>query len=243
MNTRRRTGASAALLALTAFACGGEPPPPAPAPVAETQGDEAPAPAEPVAANPDDDLSVEGILGAISEQSVRRGMEARQGRFLRCFGARYDANELLAGSFTFSGRIRTDGAVRWVYLAESDVGDRPTEACLVGVAEAARFTRPRGGEAEFRYAMAVDALERPAVDWPAERAAATVAEHGEGIGACNAAGVRVTAYVAPGGSVTTAGAAVDDPERQDVLDCVVTEVQAWTFPDPGSYPAKVGFTL
>ncbi len=222
--------------------CGGPAPEPAPAPEVASQGDETPA-AETPAAVEDDGVSVEGILGAISEQSVRRGMEARQGRFLRCFGARYEANELLAGSFTFSGRIRTDGRVRWVYLASSDVGDRATEACLVGVAEAARFTPPRGGEAEFRYAMAVDALERPAVAWPADQAAATLAAHREAVDACAAQGVEVTAYVAPGGAVTTVGAAVDDPERQGVLDCVTAEVASWTFPDPGSYPAKVGFRL
>ncbi|MEM1417551.1 MAG: AgmX/PglI C-terminal domain-containing protein [Myxococcota bacterium] len=224
------------------FGCGGGDAPPAaePAPAAEaTQGDEAPPPPPPR----EDGLAVEGILGTISERAVQRTMEGRQGRYLRCFGERYEANELLAGTFVLSFRIKTDGSVRWVYLAESDVGDRETERCLLRVAEGTRFSRPQGGEAEFRHSMSVDPLEREPVAWTADRAAATIAENREAIDACAAAGVRITAYVAPGGTVTTAGAALDDQEQPEGIDCVLGLVASWTFPDPGSYPAKVSFSL
>jgi hypothetical protein len=55
--------------------------------------------------------------------------------------------------------------------------------------------------------------------------------------------VVVTAYVAPGGTVMAAGASAADPEMLEKLDCVTEHVKSWDLPDPGSYPAKVTFSV
>ena len=62
--------------------------------------------------------------------------------------------------------------------------------------------------------------------------------------ATGATGLRVTAYVAPGGRVISAGASTPDAEAAaTAVDCVVDAVRGLTMPDPGSYAAKVTFLV
>ncbi|HEX2677474.1 MAG TPA: hypothetical protein VHM19_12560, partial [Polyangiales bacterium] len=63
--------------------------------------------------------------------------------------------------------------------------------------------------------------------------------------ACSPGDARyeLTAYVSPGGSVLAAGASTDSPEAADKLDCLTDAVKSWKMPDPGSYAAKVTFSL
>jgi hypothetical protein len=194
----------------------------------------------------DDGIQIEGLMGTISQTSVSRALEPRMGRFAQCFSDRYDALDMVGGSIQFSFRIQTDGTVKWVYPRASTIGDRQTEACLLGVAGSTRFDRPQGGEAEFSWPLAFDPPEdvRPPLTWEAERATETINEHSSNVrSACGRGPFLVTAYVRPGGEVMAVGASTTDQTSADNLDCVTTAVAGWMLPDPGSYPAKITFEI
>src|SRR5690606_16913283 len=203
----------------------------------------------------DDGMVVEGTLGTLPESDVRAGIENNFAGIARCFERRYGAVDVLGGEFEMSFRIKADGSVRWVFLRRSTVGDRATERCLLGVLARISFARPRGGEAEVTTSLALEPAEdiRPPVAWPASRVASAV-RRADLAGRCDidTDGLSVTAYVAPGGRVLAAGAAVDQlyegvdggaPGLEAALDCIAEGVAALSMPDPGSYPAKVTFGL
>ncbi len=227
--------------------CGSSTPNPV-EPVAQTHVDRH---REAIESEPERQVQIEGLMGTISADRVNQAMEPRMDRFLRCFTDRYDAVRVLGGHIEMSFRIHIDGTVRWVYPSTSTIGDRATERCLLDVAGRARFSRPRGGEAEFAYPLDLDTPEdvRPPVSWSSSDITDVLEENGQAVvSSCRPRGSRaqfnVTAYVKRGGDVMAAGVSCDDPElSSQVLDCVADAVKSWNMPDPGSYPAKVSFTL
>lgn len=216
--------------------CGGEPEREAPR-AAETSGQER---AEP------EPMEVEGLMGTIPERKIHATLEPKLGRFQRCFFHGAEEVELIGGDFEFYFRVGLDGRVEWVYPRRSTVGHRATEKCLLEEAARVRFPEPQGGgAAELAWGFGLDpAAGRPPVAWEPSRVAEVVASEGpDVVDACGGGSFQVTVYVAPGGQVMAAGAAVDDPESAEHIDCVVEAVRGWSMPDPGSYAAKVSFEL
>ena len=99
---------------------------------------------------------ITGLMGTIQREQVERAMRPRLSRLQRCFAARMGDVELLAGDIRLEFRIRTDGSVLWVYPQQSTIGDRATEQCILEVASQVRFSRPRGGEAEFSWGFGLE---------------------------------------------------------------------------------------
>lgn len=197
---------------------------------------------------PDDGLGVEGLLGTMSEAAINRGMERGMDSIFRCFQRRYPEVEFLGGDIEFYFRVTLSGHVRYVYLRNSTLGDREAERCLVAAAQRFRFSQPEGGEAEFAAPLSLEAPEdvRPPVEWRASRVSSLVRSEGAVVlGDCSVAAdsLSITAYVDRGGRVRAVGASIDDPEGAAALDCVAEHVMGWSMPDPGSYPAKVTFSL
>ncbi len=205
-----------------------------------TSGSERPRPVE-------DNLAVSGLMGTIRQDQVENALNPRMGRFQRCFEQRMRAVELLGGSIRLAFRIHLDGSVAWVYPTETDVGDRDTERCILDVARSTRFPQPRGGEAEFHWGFGLDPDEglRPPLSW-GDDSLRTAAEEVRALGRrCNARGPghTITAYIEPGGAVLAAGGTMPDENGEDALECILEAVRAIAMPDPGSYPAKITFTV
>lgn len=209
----------------------------------------------------DDGMVTSGVLGTLPQIAIESTLQARQRKFLRCFAQTWGHDDLVGGDFRLAFRVGVDGSVRWVYLVDSTVGDRDTERCLLSVAQAAKFPRPMGGEAEFTWSMGVDPSSdvRPPVEVPADAVAAVVSDQASAVlqqcGQGSGSDYRVTAYVDPGGAVRAVGvaapvqaeaiggAAQPAATAPDALDCVAAQVRTWQLPDPGSYPGKVTFSL
>lgn len=222
---------------LLAMGCGGDEPETTEA-AEETTG------AEESSARRDDGVQVEGLMGTIDADEVRMTLEPKLTRFMRCFSRRYNDIEILGGHIHMSFRVDVEGNVLWVYPNESTIGDRETERCLVETAAAIRFPRPRGGEAEFGYPLDLDPPEdvRPPVAWGESSIADVLEANRDSVTRCGS-GYTVTMYVGPGGEVMAAGASADDLDDAANLDCVTDAVSEWEMPDPGSYPAKVSFSI
>ncbi len=238
----KQTLASFGLTALVGLsllsACGGD----AEVEIAETETSSSGA--EETSARRDDGVQIEGLMGSMDAEDVRYTMENKLGRFMRCFSRRYEDIEILGGHIHMGFRVDIEGNVLWVYPTESSIGDRETEKCLLETAAAIHFPRPRGGEAEFGYPLHLDPPEdvRPPVQWEESAIASTVEANRRSLTSCGA-GYTVTVYVAPGGEVMAAGASTSEQTNADGLDCVTDAVSRWSMPDPGSYPAKVSFSL
>lgn len=241
MQFRMAWGRAALSCALAAgFACGGEKPAEVAAPAAESGGGEQAheAPAEP--------LAVTGIRGTLSQDEIKNALEPRMLRFARCVQQRSSEVEWLSGGVTIEFHVKLDGKVAKAYPRESSLGDRATERCVIEVAEAVRFPQPRGGEADFTWSFEVplDGSIREPVSLPDDAIASAIGgQTGALTSSCGAGSYGVTAYLSPEGKVVAAGASTNDADSADQLDCVASAVQGFTFPSPGSYAAKIRFSV
>ena len=193
-----------------------------------------------------DSLSISGLRGTLSQDEVQRALEPRMPKFARCVQKRAGELEWLSGSMEFSFLVAEDGTVKSVFPTRSSMGDRDTERCAVEVARATRFPQPHGGEAEFNWSFEVplDSEVREPIAWGDAEASAVVGEHGREVtDACGAHEYGITAYVDTEGKVVSAGAASAKEASAEQLDCVVEAVRAWSFASPGSYAAKIQFSL
>jgi hypothetical protein len=238
----RRSIAWAALAALAAstLACGGE----------ERQVEEPqPQSSEGVEWVPPRDsmqVSGEGFMGTIPEHKINGTLEPKMSTFQRCFFEGAEVVAFIGGHIKLYFRVGLDGRVEWVHPRGSSIGHRGTEQCIVAAAKKTRFPKPRGGgPAEFVWGFDLEPNGRPPVDWDESRVRSRVDAQAASLAGCGIDDFRyiVTAYVAVGGHVLSAGAAADSQEAADKIDCVLEAVQAWEFPDPGSFPAKVSFEL
>lgn len=204
---------------------------------ADTSGDER-------EREPNDGAEITGLMGTIRTDEVQNALNPRMPRFMRCFEQRMGEVEFLAGDIRMAFRIHTDGSVAWVYPAESSIGDRQAEQCVLEVARATRFPRPHGGEAEFAWGFGFDAPDdvRPPLNWAAEALGDRLEDVGAVARECSAGG-EITAYIEPGGRVLAAGGSVTSIDAEAGLDCILEQVRSWEMPDPGSYPAKVTFAV
>lgn len=195
-------------------------------------------------------ITIEGQLGTLRQSAVSATLNAALNRIQRCYTTRLEEHPYLSGAVQYKIRIGTDGFVRWVLPTQSTLGDRATEQCMVEILRGLRFPEPCGGEAETTWGPSFEGGEdvRPAVAWETSRIQQQLtrrrAQLMQCLGAATGASAQVTLYVGQGGRVITAGAAVSTHEADSALACLVHEVSAWRgLPDPGSYPAKVSFTV
>jgi hypothetical protein len=243
MRETMKGGGACLLAVMVMIGCGGSPPP-----EETTTPARATRRASPTADEPqrNDGVQIEGLMGTISQQQVNQTLQPRTQGFGTCFtqGAGVD---FLGGDIRLSFRIHTDGTVAWVYPSSTSIGHRAVERCIADRAHGLQFPRPRGGEAEFTWGFGYDAPSdvRAPLSWDTSRIAGTLATNSANlVSACGGQhGFRVTAYVSPGGTVLATGASASAPEAAAQLDCVTAGVARWTFPDPGSYAAKVSFDL
>ncbi len=234
-----RALALASWLGCAGAACGGEPP---------TEPQAEPTSGAELARPSGQGMQVTGLMGTIPERKIQGALEPRLPRFAQCFARGATDVEFIAGSMEFYFRVGLSGEVEWVYPRKSSVGHRGTERCVLELAASTRFPEPKGGgPAEFAWSFEMGGTDdaRPPVAWEAAQVEPAVSAAGEALAACapGGEGFEVTAYVAPGGKVMAAGAAAPSNEAAAQIDCVVEAVQALPLPDPGSYPAKVTFSV
>ena len=225
----------ACVFSLVAMGCG----------ASATQIDASEPTAKPVTFAPSEEsMTVTGTLGTIPQRKIHEVLEARLGRFQRCFSKASERVEFIGGEVEFWFVVDPRGKPSSVYLRKSRVGDRETERCLLEIATAAKFPEPKGGTgAEFSWGFAMDSHPdiRPPVELDAARISAESPEVMAAVTACNPEPLEITAYVDRGGKPMAVGVASATFQSPSVLDCVVQAVTSATLPDPGSYPGKLTF--
>jgi hypothetical protein len=190
-----------------------------------------------------------GQLGSLDEGKVNETFTTLVPRFGECLSQGSSRVEFIGGHVKFAIRIALDGNAKWVYFAESTLGDRDTERCMLNVAKSARWPIPQEGEGQAQRALDFDPSPdvRDAVPWGADRISKSIASVRAKLGQCanRAPGkYHATVYVHTNGTAMAAGVAPPDERGEPVaVDCMVDVIKAMRFPSPGSWPAKVMFDV
>jgi hypothetical protein len=197
-------------------------------------------------------MKVSSELGELDERATDMAFQKAQSGLAQCFSEGLARVDYLSGEVSMFVRIGENGAAKIARLASSTLGDRRTETCMVSVLQRAAWPKPAGGEGEAKKTLTFDPPSdvRAPSSWPGDRVSSAVATHRGKLKSCQAEGqgrFSITAYVGPdshhGGKVLAVGGASKAPEDDAKLDCVLDAIKEWKLPSPGSYAAKVTFSL
>ena len=230
--------ACSVLAACAIAACGGsEPAPKAPEPTPEAH-DDAPSGA-----------SVSAEIGGLSEEKVDKTFQSALSDFQHCLDDGAKRVEFLGGSVSFFVKINERGKVDHAHLEKSTMGDRETEKCMLDSLGRKRWPKPVGGlhglaRKSFDFDPPNDV--RAPTSWDGDRVSDVVSKLTRKLSACKkgaSGSFEATLYVATDGSVLSAGVTPPDEPGEADVDCLVDTLKGASFPSPGSWPAKVTFSL
>ncbi len=193
-------------------------------------------------------LAVSSEIGGLDEQKVNAAFESSLSGLERCLHRGSSRVEFLGGSVSFFIKIDLTGKVDGAYLEKSSLGDRDTEKCMLDALRSKKWPKPVGGE---------HGLARKSFDFDPPNDVRAPSDYDEGhlskalekisgkLHSCKGGkgSFEATIYLATDGSVLSAGVTPPDEAGEGSVDCLVSTLKGASFPSPGSWPAKVTFTL
>ena len=229
---------STALAILACHACGGSEPPPKPPEPTTESNDSAPSP-----------VSMSAEIGGLSVEKVDKTFQSALSDFQRCLDDGAKRVEFLGGSVSFFIKIDEHGKVDHAHLEKSTIGDRDTEKCLLDSLRHKHWPKPVGGvhglaRKSFDFDPPNDV--RAPTSWDGDRVTEAVSKLAHKVSACkngDSGAFEATVYVATDGSVLAAGVTPPDEAGESDVDCLVSALKGASLPSPGSWPAKVTFSL
>jgi hypothetical protein len=193
-------------------------------------------------------VSVSSEIGGLDEQKVNAAFESSLSGLQRCLDQGASRVEFLGGSVSFFVKIDMAGKVDGAYLEKSTLGDRDTEKCMLGALRSKKWPKPVGGEhglarKSFDFDPPNDV--RPPADYDQDHLSKALDKIAGKLSSCKSGkgSYEATIYVATDGSVLSAGVTPPDEGGEEAVDCLVETLKSASFPSPGSWPAKITFTL
>ena len=193
-------------------------------------------------------LSVSSEIGGLDEEKVNAAFEASLSGLERCLSQGASRVEFLGGSVSFFVKIDMAGKVDGAYLEKSTLGDRDTEKCMLDAIRSKHWPKPIGGEhglarKSFDFDPPNDV--RAPADYDHEHLGKGLDKISGKLASCKHAkgSYEATMYVATDGSVLSAGVTPPNEDGEESVDCLVSTLKGAAFPSPGSWPAKITFTL
>jgi hypothetical protein len=198
--------------------------------------------------DPDDGLDMMQECGGMNENKIRRAVKRVQGELGECLMAGYDEVEFLGGDVQFLIEINSQGRAQAVYVEQSDIGSYSVEQCMANALSDRRWPKPVGaliGVAHTGMGFSPPEGMREPLNWTASDIQSHLDKEKSHFSECGTEGgpFKFTAYIDSSGTVMSAGVSHTDAGGSDVSRCLLEKVQSSRFPSPGSYPAKVQFTL
>ncbi len=187
-----------------------------------------------------DEVQVEGLMGHIDRADIQPVIERSWDEVQSCYSGGIGKKRYVGGLVELKFRIARDGSVKRVHVARGTLGAWPVEKCVLELARAMSFPKPKGGEAEFSFPIDFPSRGR-AIAMDDARASTELPPKLAKLTKCNqdAEGpvprkIDVTLYVGPGGAVTSAGFATDgsDDIPEAWADCAHAEATTWKLTDP-----------
>jgi hypothetical protein len=193
-------------------------------------------------------VNIRGLTGTLNTDDVHQTMEARKAALDACIGESRRSLRWISGSIRFAFQVDAQGQVSEVHPTESDIGHGKLERCIGEAVAATVFPAPAGhATARFAWGMTVEpASGRQPEPLDVERLKTLLRKRVPALRkTCEVRRrerFKVTAYVAPGGRVVSAGAVPMPPGAAEKLECVLAEVTAWKMPKVDRH-SKVSFLL
>jgi hypothetical protein len=204
---------------------------------------------DPSTDTPDKNVNFDADVGALDQNKVNRALDRASSKLVDCFHDGLKHVPFLGGNIKFALRINQEGVATVAYLKESTLGDRTTEACMLGALRAAKWPAPVGGReglAEGGFGFDPSPDERPAVDLDASKLGKELPKARAAISQCRstagAGSILTTLYVGTDGKPLAVGVGTADEKGETAASCIVDALKGMTFASPGSYAAKVSIT-
>jgi hypothetical protein len=192
------------------------------------------------AADGPSNIRVKGISGTLNKGDVHQTMEARQEAFDACIQESRRTVRWVSGAIKFGFRVDAEGRISELRPLSSTIGHRALEQCITGAVMETQFPKPAGrATAEFDWGMSIDSVGQKAFEDTDKKSSKPFArlarkEARDVFGTCEIkrrrARFRVTAYVAAGGKLLSAGAVPMPATADDKVDCVLEQFGKWHLP-------------
>jgi hypothetical protein len=245
------------IAAVIGLGCAADPPARRPPPLRPKIAVAAPKPADasspppvspPAPASPQRVVRIKGLTGTLNVDDVHQTMDAQRRELDACIGESRRSLRWVSGSIRFAFVVDAEGHVKDVHPLESSIGHSRLERCIADILAATTFPEPAGhADARFTWGMSVepaggrppDALDAKLVQPLLKRKARDLLRTCE---VRRRERFQITAYIARGGRVLSAGAVPMPPKASERLDCVLEEIAHWPMPKVDRQ-AKVSFLL
>jgi hypothetical protein len=188
-------------------------------------------------------------IGGLNEEEVEAAFSSSVGGLKRCLSRGAERVEFLGGSVSFFLKIDSGGKVHHAHLEHSTLGDRTTERCMLDALRAKSWPKPVGGDHGLaRKSFSFDPPNdvREPTFWEERDAAPGLKKLADDVSKCKdgrPGAYEATFYVGTDGKVLAAGVTPPNEDGDAAVDCLVSMLEAASFPSPGSWPAKVTLTL
>lgn len=194
--------------------------------------------------------SIESEVGALDATKVQAVFDAASGALKDCYSRGVGRIGFLGGEIKLAVRVGEDGATKYSFVKDSTLGDRTTEACMIGVLRKQKWPKPEGGKegnAETSFTFDPGDEERPPIVWSEDRMGDGLKKARSALSSCRtsagAGPMRATLYVETDGKALGVGVSGSDPKSEDAAQCVVDLLMGVKFASPGSYAAKVTIAI
>jgi hypothetical protein len=193
-------------------------------------------------------MSASAEIGALNEEKVTECFRTALPAIQECLSDGAKRVEFLGGEIAFFIKINQSRSIEHIHAEQSTLGDRRTEKCMFDALRAAEWPAPEGGDLgiarnSFEFDMPNDV--RPPTIWESSQLDGEVGALRSQLGACDRATAPYTAtlYVDTEGTPISASLVPPDESGEAAVDCMVDVLMAAKYPSPGSWPAKVVFSL
>jgi hypothetical protein len=194
-------------------------------------------------------MSASAEIGALDQAKVDSTFRGAMGDLQSCLAAGAQRNELEGGDIAFFVKIGSTGRIVHAHAEHSTIGDRETEKCMLKALAHRTWPEPQGGDVGLaRNSVSFDMPNdvRPPTSWDSDRVASALQSVSSKIASCKNGthgDFNATVYVDPDGAAVSAGIASSDESGESAADCLVDVLKSTKYPSPGSWPAKVSFSL
>lgn len=187
-------------------------------------------------------------IGALPEEETVAAFHEAWPAIQDCFVRGSRRIEFLGGDIAFAVEVDASGSAS-VFAKQTTIGDRTTESCMIDVLRKAAWPLPVGGRvglAENGFGFEMTGDVRPPVIWDPEQVSEVLNVNATALEECKH-GARgsftATVYVDADGTAMGVGVSPPNQDAERSSDCIVDVLVSATYPSPGSWPAKVTFSL
>lgn len=191
-------------------------------------------------------MGVESEIGALDEGKVQQAFQRVSQKLSGCYTSGAQRIAYLSGSVSFKVRVNQEGRARWVFVKDSNLGDRQTEECMMNVLKGVTWPTPEGGEdglAENGFTFEPGSDERMPVEWSQDQLGQPFQEVKPKLLECRsqagAGPMKATLYVETDGKPGSIGVSSSDEKGEAAVRCIIDALSGVTFPSPGSFASKV----